>query len=938
MLTDWSEQFPYEEEKALFEALQFAKNTPLVKDHWPILKRMYKRCEQALLAPELSQQNVRLVNLMTALILRLDTANSEQIESPYPTRATLRYMKRRARRFLRKLSQQNPPLYFEITSRLLKNQTGKIALDFKYQWVLADILLGNSQRCEQQGHGQGKYIFEYKKYHLHHREERYPEIWNAHIQFVSGLLHLDLPWEILEFAVKILEEQHLNFPDLKEEVLLRFFKSPSAHLKRVACQLAYQTFTFQGLKPEIYAGMWLYASHNVRLKIEEIDHLRPKQNRAWYEQFARNLSLFVFQELEQGNNARRVVRNLAFLQKKYPQTLNQKDWLPMATSLFGSSSKVLQELAFQGAKEAPAEQALDWLCALDAAQEKVHIPTYDRLAAIFLKKLQGKRIYVSDLEPFVLQDSWLICDFGWRLNRQITQDHALIQLWNRLSQYSTRRGVREIHFVNAITSLAGGEAFARTHNSYSYYLNYFPEEALKLIFEKGVDRIQRVVIRAFEKEFKNQALGYLRKLASLPNDLREKILTETLPHLQGSRVFRYHWPLRYFLEDMERNEDRWQLEAFFKIVQQVSIDSRAASNLLAEAMNQGNLRKRLLAFFNELPSAKRDLFLREIINHCEYLYAYASDMPSSMREETIHKLSLENLLEITLKATEEPWQILKAEVYTQLMKKSEKTGFWKQILERILNSENDLLNQRLVGDDQFSELFQKQQDTSVLEITAPPFENLLLGWVQQNSRLFPMDSAELFQLCVHKLPQLRQWGLKQANTLGVSIVFGLRLLESDLPEAVEVGKKAFQEIPLHTEKELEAALALCDSPNLDTRAFGMEFLGKRKENFKENSRILEFLSEHPDAYVQDFVAQEIQVAQIEETFVARFDREVLRMQNRSRSAKEKIKQRLSQNLQVETETLLEMARASNQRDREWAIEQLTKKALAGEEIEGFVLE
>ena len=62
------------------------------------------------------------------------------------------------------------------------------------------------------------------------------------------------------------------------------------------------------------------------------------------------------------------------------------------------------------------------------------------------------------------------------------------------------------------------------------------------------------------------------------------------------------------------------------------------------------------------------------------------------------------------------------------------------------------------------------------------------------------------------------------------------------------------------------------------------------------------------------------------------------MKNRSRKAKEHTKRRVEESLKVDAQVLKEVARSGGKTDVEWAIVQLTKKALAGEEIDGFVLD
>ena len=248
------------------------------------------------------------------------------------------------------------------------------------------------------------------------------------------------------------------------------------------------------------------------------------------------------------------------------------------------------------------------------------------------------------------------------------------------------------------------------------------------------------------------------------------------------------------------------------------------------------------------------------------------------------------------------------------------------------------MSNRLIEDEAFFKLFQQQKDASVLEITHPSFEQALLGWVTSNQDVFVMGSTALSTLCFHKLPTLRQWGLAKASALGINIMFGLRMLESGIPDTMQASQNYFNGLADGSTDETEAALALCDSPNKDVRIFGMQFLTARKDKLKDHPRALAFLSEHADAFVQAFVSQEISCQQLNQPFVERFDKEILRMKNRSRKAKEHTKKRVGKTLQIDAGVLKEIARSGGKGDAEWAVLQLTKKVLAGEEIEGFVLD
>jgi len=100
---------------------------------------------------------------------------------------------------------------------------------------------------------------------------------------------------------------------------------------------------------------------------------------------------------------------------------------------------------------------------------------------------------------------------------------------------------------------------------------------------------------------------------------------------------------------------------------------------------------------------------------------------------------------------------------------------------------------------------------------------------------------------------------------------------------------------------------------------------------------LECLAEHSDPRVQTFVAEEITKQELNSTFVKSFDRSILRNKQRSRKAKETVKKRIENNLQIDVSTLLEMSRGRNKKDSEWAIQQLTKIKIASDVQDGSTL-
>ena len=201
-----------------------------------------------------------------------------------------------------------------------------------------------------------------------------------------------------------------------------------------------------------------------------------------------------------------------------------------------------------------------------------------------------------------------------------------------------------------------------------------------------------------------------------------------------------------------------------------------------------------------------------------------------------------------------------------------------------------------------------------------------------------MGSHELFSLCIHKLPKLRQAGYGLAKKHGITVPFGLRLMESDLPEAMSEAQNYFNTLPTQSDTEWEALLGMIDSPNRQVRIFALAYWKERAAHLGMRPQLLPFLSEHADQAVQEAVAQEIKTQKVQNPFVQRFEKEVLRQKNKARKAKEVVKAHIEETLAVDAQTLIELAKSANKREAEWAILQLTKKALAGEDTAGFVLQ
>jgi hypothetical protein len=171
------------------------------------------------------------------------------------------------------------------------------------------------------------------------------------------------------------------------------------------------------------------------------------------------------------------------------------------------------------------------------------------------------------------------------------------------------------------------------------------------------------------------------------------------------------------------------------------------------------------------------------------------------------------------------------------------------------------------------------------------------------------------------------------------------LAESGMPAAVSAAERYMSSIKDRSALT-KAVIMVCDSGSSTTRAIGLRFIKHHPERLDLNESLLA-LTEHtsPDvtATVAGFAASGIT---IKRDALEQFDNRVLRTRRTGRKAKELVKARLEEitqdgvvsigtNQKVDDrriQSLVDMARGSSQRDRDWALQQLARLALDGHPI------
>ena len=295
------------------------------------------------------------------------------------------------------------------------------------------------------------------------------------------------------------------------------------------------------------------------------------------------------------------------------------------------------------------------------------------------------------------------------------------------------------------------------------------------------------------------------------------------------------------------------------------------------------------------------------------------------------------VLTLVAAANEAQWHEWRGPLLAWLSDPAAAFEFWPHVDPALRSDPEGVLAGRLLGDAAIASTLQSVDDPALLDFRDPAFGSALAEWARSHEALFTANSPLLLQGATHVLPDVRAWSLERVRAAGMDLPFALRLLESQLPASVTTGMSFFEAVPAGDPRERSNALALCDSPFLSVRRIGQEYVTARWASLPQADVLTAlFESFHPDiqAFVAALLGQSVDTPQQ----TPAFDREVLRARQKARRAKELVKARQSAQPTVDTATLLSLARGRTPRDADWALAELTRRAVAGEQIEGITIE
>ena len=121
------------------------------------------------------------------------------------------------------------------------------------------------------------------------------------------------------------------------------------------------------------------------------------------------------------------------------------------------------------------------------------------------------------------------------------------------------------------------------------------------------------------------------------------------------------------------------------------------------------------------------------------------------------------------------------------------------------------------------------------------------------------------------------------------------------------------------------------------RDYGVSLMNGFNKELLDSSK-LEMMAENTDAGVLTFVAKELLQTDEYQQFIQIFDKIILFQKDKNRKVKELIKKRIEKKLLIDPEILNQLAIGNNKQDSDWALVQLTRLSIQGENIKNLEIQ
>lgn len=348
-----------------------------------------------------------------------------------PSARTVRYMRRRARRLMRTL--EAPERFVETAYHVLVEAgKGREKLDLEQQWVSVDLLYGRSVRYVQTRHGRGPYVEREPRLRppRRTREERRPEAWDQRLDLVRELFAApDLPWQVYECMLKILQANREPVPAPNARLRLRFLRSASPLLILLAArENAREIEAGAKLEGEPAARTFFYANASMRKRLTPGLAARSGSP-GWARPFAATLTQLVAETVETGRISGRAGNAAGLLVRSFAPFITAERLLPVADRMVRSGRPEMLQLVLAGFRGVTLKSLPDWLQLWGRLPADARERAWEALAS----GLKRTRLTYPAALDLVTAEFEAVREGGWRALQLLSPEPKLLSaLWEHL--------------------------------------------------------------------------------------------------------------------------------------------------------------------------------------------------------------------------------------------------------------------------------------------------------------------------------------------------------------------------------------------------------------------------------------------------------------------------------------------------------------------------
>jgi hypothetical protein len=242
-----------------------------------------------------------------------------------PSTRTMDYIRRRCRRLLRTLQNEQPTLYVDLCFNYFNQLKRPQKVNLNSQWLLTEMIFGLDEAVTQRKHGRGNIKFPVN-YHLNEdRKEPCQEAWNNHLPKIKKVLEAGKTYLIvLDFLAKVWENRKSDKDklSLSSDRLNLYLQSASVPLIKLVLN------SFSEDKIPTHVNPASLARALVMLKVEETESYikdlfesgKQKLTQEWLEKFSYDFDDAIYSQQKdvftEGANKKTI--NLVLLALRFP--------------------------------------------------------------------------------------------------------------------------------------------------------------------------------------------------------------------------------------------------------------------------------------------------------------------------------------------------------------------------------------------------------------------------------------------------------------------------------------------------------------------------------------------------------------------------------------------------------------------------------------------